>query len=92
MAHSNGWNPEDITTLCTLPVDEYYQIFKGHRGNDLRKIIKVCLQFDVIGNASPDMKEISKRAKEALKRVGQESAINAQRVKIYGVAIEEPKN
>lgn len=88
MAHSNGWNPEDITTLCTLPVDDYYQIFKSHRGDDLRKIIKVCLQFDVIGNATPDMKEISKRAKDALKRIGQESAINARRVKYYGVEVK----
>jgi len=34
------------------------------------------------------MKEISSRAKEALKRIGKESAINALRVRGYGVDVE----
>ena len=33
------------------------------------------------------MKDISKRAKDALKRIGQESAINAHRVKTYGIEL-----
>jgi hypothetical protein len=47
--------------------------------------LDACLQFDRIANATIPMKEISKRAKQALKRIGQESAINALRVKKYGV-------
>jgi hypothetical protein len=73
MAEMNGWSPDDIELLKAVPVDNYYKIFKTHRGDQLRKIINVYLQFDRFGNASVDMREISRRAKEALKRIGQES-------------------
>jgi hypothetical protein len=85
IANTNGWNPVDITTLSVLPVDEYRKIFKDAKGQDLRKIINACLQFDRINNASSDMKEVSKRAKEALTLIGQESGINARRVAKYGI-------
>jgi hypothetical protein len=94
MSRMNGWSPEDITTLCALPVDDYRKIFNGTKGRDLRQIINACLQFDRIGNSTPEMKEISKRAKDALKLIGQESAINARRVRGYGVEAtqSEPKS
>jgi hypothetical protein len=40
-------------------------------------------------NATEPMKEISKRAKDALRRIGGESKINARRVKRYGVEISD---
>jgi hypothetical protein len=89
MAETNGWNPEDIVTLSTLPVGEYYKIFKNNRGHDLRRLVDTCLQFGRIMSASPDMREISKRAKDALALVGKESAINARRVKAYGVEVND---
>lgn len=89
MADMNGWHPEDIAILSSLPVDTYYKVFKSTEGRDLQRILSSCLQFDTIGNASADMKEISRRAKEALKRIGQESLINARRVKRYGVEVDE---
>jgi hypothetical protein len=85
MVDTQGWNSEQINTLSTSSVDEYYNIFKRSQGQALRKIIDACLQFDRISNASPPMKEISKRAKEALKRISQESPINALRARKYGV-------
>lgn len=87
MADTHSWNPEDITILSTLSVDTYFEIFKSSQGRDLRKILNACLHFDRIINATNQMKEISKRAKDALKRIGQESAINARRVKVYGVDV-----
>jgi hypothetical protein len=87
MANTNSWGPDDITFLSTLPVEDYYHIFKNSKGFDLRRIISACLQFDRITNATPDMTVISKRAKDALQRIGQESAINARRVATYGVVI-----
>jgi len=87
MANNNGWAGNDIATLSTLSVDEYYKIFKQSRGIDLRKILDACLQFDRIGNATEQMKEISNRAKDALKRIGLESPINARRVRRYGVEV-----
>jgi hypothetical protein len=80
MARMNGWSPEEIGTLAVLAVDEYYKIFKELSGHDLHQILCACLQFDRIGNASAEMLEISRRAKEALQRIGNQSPINARRV------------
>jgi hypothetical protein len=48
-----------------------------------------ALQFDRISNASSEMREVSKRAKEALKLIGAESPINARRVARFGVIVED---
>jgi hypothetical protein len=87
MASAGGWNVEDIPALSSLPVEEYYNVFKKNRGDSLHKMLDACLQFDRVGNATPEMSEISKRAKEALARIGRESAINAVRVRRYGITI-----
>lgn len=96
IASTKGWNPEDITALSATPVDDYYQLLKNTRGNDLRKVISACLIFDTMSSSADNpYNEISKRAKEALKRIGEESAINARRVRSYGVQLdlaESPKD
>jgi hypothetical protein len=89
IADTNGWSPEEITYLSQLPVDDYYRMFKGSKGKELRKLINACLQFDRIGNATSEMKEVSKRAREALGRIAKESPLNARRVKPYGIV--DPK-
>ena len=86
---TNGWSPQDMTFLSGLRTEDYYAIFKKSTGDKLRKLISNSLQFDAIGNASEPMKEISRKAKEALKRIGQESRINARRVAKYGIHIED---
>jgi hypothetical protein len=88
IANTNSWNPEDVVCLSELSVDDYYKMFKGNKGKDLRKLINACLQFDRFGNATPEMKEVSKRAKDALIRIAKESPINARRVKPYGVEVD----
>jgi hypothetical protein len=85
IADTNGWSPEEITYLSQLPVADYYQMFKGSKGKELRKLINACLQFDRIGNATSEMKEVSRKAREALGRIAKESPINACRVKPYGM-------
>lgn len=87
IANTHSWNPEDVRALSELPVDEYYAIFKPARGMDKRKIISACLQFGTFMNADATMNEVSRKAREALLRIGQESAINAPRVKAYGVEV-----
>jgi len=88
IAATNSWNPEDIARLSELGADDYYKMFKESKGQALRKLIKVCLQFDQFGNATAEMKKVSKRAKEALLRIARESPINALRVKPYGIEAE----
>jgi hypothetical protein len=62
--------------------------FASIRVQIFRKILHTCLQFDGIGNATAEMREISKRAKDALLRIGKESPINARRVRTYGIKVE----
>jgi len=87
MAIKNGWNDEDISLLANATVDQYYKAFKDTKGVELRNIINSSLQFDRFGNASAEWKEISRRAKEALRRIGRESSLNAHRVKKYGINV-----
>jgi hypothetical protein len=84
MATTRGWTAEDMTLLSTLPVQAYRDIFKGAEGSNLHLIIDACLQFDRIEDATEPMKDVSRRAKEALRIIGQESRINAVRVMKYG--------
>ncbi|MCW2237625.1 P-loop NTPase fold protein [Azospirillum canadense] len=85
----SGWNDSDLALLAEMAVDEYYKIFKQHRGKELRTIISGCLQFDIMEPTSKNIKEISARAKDALRRIAGESRINAHRVKKFGISIEE---
>ena len=85
-----GWSSEDLSLLAGLPVDDYYSIFKKSDAENLSKLIKNGLQFGRIENATEPMKEISKRAREALRRIAQESRINASRMAKYGIRLEEP--
>ncbi len=90
IATHSSWNDRDIATLAAVPVDEYYKMFKEHSKDELSKLLSAALEFDRIGNATAPMREISKRAREALKRIGGESLLNARRVRKYGVVIEDP--
>jgi hypothetical protein len=84
-----GWSDEDLSLLAELSIDDYYTMFKKSDAENLSKLINNSLQFDRIGNASETMKEISKRARKALKRIAQESRINARRMAKYGIRLEE---
>jgi hypothetical protein len=85
----DGWNDEDIVTMSSASVNEYREAFKASNGRDLRKMLSGALQFDRIVNASDGMREISRRAKEALTLIGEESAINARRVRSLGVIVAQ---
>jgi hypothetical protein len=88
MAKTHGWSDEDMALLSALPVDEYYTILRATKGQNLLELLDACLQFDRIANATRQMREISKRAKEALRRIGEQSPLNALRVKKYGLDVD----
>jgi hypothetical protein len=84
MAERSGWHPDDLAILATVSVDEYWRIFKEHRGDVLHAMINMCLQFrEQAGN--PGI--IAERARAALERIGRESAMNALRVSKYGIKV-----
>jgi hypothetical protein len=83
ISDKHGWSEEWITYLASLTAKIYKGIFKNTKGQELQKVIDACLQFDRIDNASAEMRKIAGLAKEALREIGEESAINRERVKRY---------
>jgi hypothetical protein len=90
ISETNSWGPEQITALANLPTDTYYTLFKEAKGMQLRKLISASLQFARILNATEEMKEVVRKAREALTRIGRESPINARRLKPYGIEADTP--
>jgi len=82
-------NDDLILALASLPVEEYRKAFKATSGDELRKMLSGVFKFDRIVNATPAMKEISSRARQALKIIGGESPINRRRVSRYGVNVDD---
>jgi len=88
IALKGGLNEEDIAVLAAVPVSDYKRIFKETTGQQLRTVLSGIFQIDRIMNATPQMREIPKRARMALKEIGSESDINKRRVKRFGVEVE----
>lgn len=84
----HGWSQEDIDALAALPEDEYESIFRAAKGQDLRQILAGALSFDSVVNATPEMKEIPRRARVALQRIAAQSPINARRAAQWGIAVD----
>lgn len=76
----DGWNEEDEEILASVNSDELYRLFKEERA-----YVDKYLQFGNFANATERQKTIISNAKEALKRISQESQLNAERVKLYNI-------
>jgi hypothetical protein len=79
-----------LSTLASIPVSEFKKIFEETSGQELRRILSGVFQFDRIGNATPQMQEITKRARLALREIGGASDINKRRIKRFGVNLDDP--
>ena len=88
LAGSNGWNDKDEIVLADTSADEYYELFKSESGDHLSDMVNACLKFGQFSNASERQKQISANATDALVRIGKESAVNALRVRKFGVEVE----
>jgi hypothetical protein len=89
IAKSNGWNSSDEVVLANTSVDEYYNLFKSEKGNQLSSFVTKCLKFGQFHKASSQQTEIGKRATKALQKIASESEINKRRVKKFGVDLED---
>jgi hypothetical protein len=87
IARERGWNPDDITFLATLSVDDFYAMFKGLKGKELRRTLAGALWFRNVANADEAMRTVTTNAVAALQRIGQESIINRRRVTQRGVPL-----
>jgi hypothetical protein len=89
---SQGWTPKDLALLQEFSVDQLYSMFKHNSGKELRQLIDNCLQFNRISNAPDAGTQLAKRARMALEKIGKESALNAMRVRKYGVVINSDES
>jgi len=85
----DGWRDDDLSTLASIAVSDFKKIFEETSGQELRRILSGVFQFDRIANATPQMQEIAKRARLALREIGGESDINRRRVKRFGVNLDD---
>lgn len=87
IAGKNGWNQSDEVVLANTTADEFYEIFKSTKGDDLSSYVNACLQFGNFSNATDQQKGIAKNTVEALKKIAKESEINRRRVRKFGVEV-----
>jgi hypothetical protein len=92
IARNDSWNDLDLDLLAGLSVDEYERIFMENTGQRLRAAVSAALQFSRIGNATPAMKTIPNKAREALQRIAGKSPLNAMRVQKYGIQVAPEPN
>ena len=87
IADRQGLVARGCRVLAAVSVDEYYKLFTENERDEMQRMIWTALSFEKVGYSTGQ--EIAKRAREALKRIGRESAINARRVRRYGVCVDE---
>ena len=79
----NAWNPADVAFLATVPVDKYVDLLRQLRGDDLHSAVRAGLRFGEFANPDGNDQEVAKRMDAALKKIGEDNALNRMRVKPY---------
>jgi len=85
---NDSWSEDDMALLSEQSADDFYRMFKSQDGANLSRLVRMCLQFERIGDGGDGKREISAKAKEALVRIGRESPLNRRRVKKFGIKVE----
>ncbi|MGE0179699.1 MAG: hypothetical protein AB7O91_07765 [Sphingomonas sp.] len=80
---NGSWNSSDVDFLASLSVDDYYKMLKEAKGDDLRNIIRAALRFGQMQGTGEADKEVARKTREALRRIGNESQLNKMRVSPY---------
>ena len=88
IAGKDGWGGEDEKILADASSDEFFDVFKSEEGCHLDSYVDVCLNFGRFLNASEQQKKIADNAINALKKIANESPLNARRVQKFGVALD----
>lgn len=90
IAKNSGWNDEDIVLLSKLSADNFYDMFKTLRGADLRRVVRRALDFITNQSDDPMYLRVGNNAYSALKKLGDETSFNAERVRnLYNLAAVE---
>jgi hypothetical protein len=70
----------DIAMLSKLTADDFQALFKKQKGGDRARLIHAAIQFDRMAGAGDEAKAIASTARDALKKIAGESALNRRRV------------
>jgi len=87
MLYKDHFLPEAEEALAKLSVDDFIALFKETKGADQAVLVKGCLAFRRIINASERQSHITETAQTALLKIGEESALNAHRIVKYGITV-----
>ncbi|MGY4433127.1 hypothetical protein ACVWWO_005604 [Bradyrhizobium sp. F1.13.1] len=92
IAKNSGWGEEDVALLSKLSPDDFYAMFKTLRGLELRSVVRQAMEFArrSLAAGDKDYRTIGTHALTALKRLGAESPLNAQRTEgLYNIREHE---
>lgn len=87
---SGALNNYDYAFAATITEDRIYEELKRRKGQELKLFVEACFASDRVLNARKTEREISRKAKLALKRIGAESEFNKLRLAKYG-SLEVPQ-
>lgn len=83
-----SWGQDDIRALSQLSSADYQELLKRLSGKQLRYIMNAFDQFRRISNPDEQLKAVVAGFTHALMGIGKDSAINAKRVRAYGVRLD----
>jgi len=79
---------EEEIQLSRATTAEYVKLFKSQQGTRLSQYIDLCLKFGRQGGMAEHQQLISEKASAALKIIGNESKLNASRVRRFGIKVD----
>lgn len=85
ISEQKAWTQKDEMVLANTSVEEFYELFKAEKGQQLRSYVRACLQFGQFSNASEQQTRIAERSRNALLKIANESEINRRRVMQFGI-------
>lgn len=87
LGKNSQWREKDIMILRNTTAEDFYHMFKDIRDKNLSLIITSVQEIGQYDFQNSDNKNIQENVKNALIKIGNESKINQQRVKRYGIEL-----
>lgn len=81
LLRGTGVSKAALLTLEKTNEDEFYSFFKRDHGENLQRIVKAALSLEA------QQKAVGERVRAALRRIGEESDLNAVRLERYGIKV-----
>lgn len=84
---NNNWDAQDEEILASHDTNDYYNLFKSIKGENLMIYIRSCLEIGQNLNPSKRQQEITDNVTSALKKIAAENELNKLRVKGLGIKV-----